>query len=124
VYGFSDTGGLIMTTGFCVAMLLQTSTVVAYTYGPEIFPTELRGLGSGLGNGLGRFATFGGSNLLPVIFTAFGYSAVFGYVALTLAIAGTTMLVWGERTTGRALEVVVGDRADEPMRQPTHRPRI
>ncbi|WP_063824922.1 MFS transporter [Nocardia pseudovaccinii] len=111
VYGYADEAGVIVVTGFLIAMLLQTSTVLAFTYGPEIFPTELRGLGGGLGNGLGRLATAGGSNLLPVIFTTFGYTAVFIYVGVVLAITAIAYLGWGERTTGRALETVtVGPR--------------
>ncbi|MFK0111974.1 MFS transporter [Streptomyces sp. NPDC091217] len=114
VYGSAGESTLIMVVGFTIAMLLQTATVVAFTYGPEIFPTELRGLGSGLSNGLGRLAAFGSSNLLPVIFSALGYNAVFVYVALALAISGTTMLLWGERTTGRSLEAVGAEQVPEP----------
>lgn len=106
VYGFAEHVPIILVSGFLIAMLLQTSTVLAFTYGPEIFPTELRGLGGGLGNGLGRLATFGGSNLLPVIFASFGYTAVFVYVAVALGITGIAYLGWGERTTRRSLEVV------------------
>ncbi|KAA9166093.1 MFS transporter [Amycolatopsis acidicola] len=119
VYGFADQAPVILVSGFLIAMLLQTSTVLAFTYGPEIFPTELRGLGGGLGNGLGRLATFGGSNLLPVIFTSFGYTAVFVYVAAALAISAVAFLGWGERTTRRSLETVSADAGTSPLSETT-----
>jgi len=106
VYGFAHAAGVIVICGFLISMLLQTSTVLAYTYGPEIFPTELRGVGNGLGNGLGRLATFGGSNLLPVIYATLGYAAVFLYVAIVLAAAGILLMTMGERTTRRSLEEI------------------
>ena len=119
VYGFTGQVAVILVSGFLISMLLQTTTVFMYTYGPEIYPTRLRGVGGGLGNGTGRLATFGGGNLVPVIYATFGYAAVFIYIAVVLAAAGTLLAALGERTTRRSLELIADDTAPaDPVRPP------
>lgn len=118
VYGFAGQVGVILISGFLISMLLQTSTVFMYTYGPEIYPTRLRALGGGLGNGTGRLATFGGGNLVPVIYETFGYAAVFIYIAGVLAISGILLATLGERTTRRTLEHIA-DETRPPSPAPT-----
>ncbi len=58
VFGFTDSDGVLLASGLLITMLLQASTPCMYTYLPEIFPTNLRALGAGIGNGAGRLATF------------------------------------------------------------------
>jgi putative MFS transporter len=113
VYGYADGSAMILTSGFLIAMLLQTASVAMYAYGPEIFPTELRGLGSGAGNGIGRLATFGGANLLPQLYITWGYASVFVYVAAVLVVAAGLMAFLGEQTSGRSLE-----KLGEPHAEP------
>ena len=119
IYGFTGQVAVILISGFLISMLLQTTTVYMYTYGPEIYPTRLRGVGGGLGNGTGRLATFGGGNLLPVIYGTFGYAAVFVYIAGVLTLSGIILAIFGERTTRRSLELIADDTADPTVREPS-----
>lgn len=107
IVGFSDNTTLLVASGTLVTMLLQTGTPIMYTYMPEIFPTNLRALGTGLGNGVGRIAVFGTSFLIAAILSTFGFTAVFIYLAAASLLAGLIMRFFGERTKGRTLEDIV-----------------
>ncbi|MGH3319562.1 MAG: MFS transporter [Streptosporangiaceae bacterium] len=104
IYGFVPVTAVILVVGFLISMFLQTQTAFLYAYTPEVFPTRLRGVGSGLPNGMGRLAGFAGGFLVAGIFGGFGYTAVFIYVMAALVLAGLILAVFGERTSRRALE--------------------
>lgn len=96
---------------------------------PEIFPTNLRALGAGVGNGAGRLATFGTTFLVAALLTWLGFTAVFLYLAAVILLAGLTIGLFGERTRGRSLEEItrVGPRPDataepETRTSPSRRP--
>lgn len=103
MFGFTDNTVVMVASGTLVTMLLQSATPVMYTYLPEIFPTGLRALGAGFCNGVGRLAVFGTSFLIAAILSAFGFAAVFLYMAGAVAMAGVVMQLFGERTRGRTL---------------------
>lgn len=109
VYGFVANLPVILVTGFLVTLLLQTQTAFLYTYTPEVFPTRLRGVGTGFTNGLGRLAGAGGGALVAALFSAWGYSAVFVYVAACMVLMGGLVGIFGPRTTGRPLASIAAD---------------
>jgi MFS transporter, putative metabolite:H+ symporter len=103
VYGFVANLPVLLVTGFLVTLLLQMHTAFIYTYTPEVFPTRLRGVGTGFTNGLGRLAGTGGGALVAVLVRAWGYPSVFVYVAVSMLMVGVLLAVFGVRTTGRPL---------------------
>jgi MFS transporter, putative metabolite:H+ symporter len=107
-FGFITHLPVVVVTGFLVTMLLQTLVAVLYTYLPEVFPTGLRGLGSGLANSLGRLAGVAGGLIVAAIFSGLGFSAVFVYVAAVMFLLGVLMMAFGEKTTNRRLEELAG----------------
>lgn len=126
VFGFTDSNGILLASGLLITMLLQTVTACMYTYLPEIFPTNLRALGAGIGNGTGRLATFGTTFLVAGLLTWFGFTAVFLYLSAVILLAGLTIGIFGERTRGRSLEDItrVGPPSDataepDPRTSPT-----
>lgn len=38
---------------FAISMLIQELLTAVHTYAPEVFPTELRGIGNGVVNSIG-----------------------------------------------------------------------
>ncbi|NKQ56099.1 MFS transporter [Amycolatopsis sp. K13G38] len=106
VFGFVDSPVVTAVIGCVVALVLQTCLATMYVYSPEIFPTHLRGVGSGLTNGLGRLAGFAGAFIIAAIFSAFGFTAVFFYLAIVSLVFGLILFLLGERTTKRGLEAI------------------
>lgn len=78
---------------------------VCKLYIAEQYPTELRSLGTGLGEAVSRI--IGG--VLATYYLAYfvsvgGVNAVFIFMAVTFLIAVIALLVWGRETAGRNVE--------------------
>jgi len=119
VYGFVANLPVVLLTGFLITLLLQMQTAFLYTYTPEVFPTRLRGVGTGFTNGLGRLAGAGGGALVAALFQAWGYSSVFIYVAACMLSVGLVIALFGVRTTGRSLAAISAEAKDRTLGQAT-----
>lgn len=106
VYGFVSSLPVVLVSGFLVTLLLQMQTAFLYTYTPEVFPTRLRGVGTGFTNGIGRLAGVGGGVLVAAIYQSWGYTSVFVYVAVCMLLVGGLIALFGVRTTGVRLEAI------------------
>lgn len=106
LFAFAELPWLLAVAGFAVTFFLQTNTAVIYTYLPEVFPTSLRGLGSGIANGAGRLAGIVSGFAVAAIFTAVGFTGVFLIMAVITVIAGVIVGTLGERTRGRGIDEV------------------
>ncbi|MBA8964567.1 putative MFS transporter [Rhodococcus percolatus] len=106
VFGFTNSAVVLLASGLLITLLLQTGTAFVFTYLPEIFPTRLRGTGTGFVNGIGRIAGFGSGFLIAGVYAGLGYAAVFIVTAGAMALMGMTVGVFGERTTNRSLEQI------------------
>lgn len=105
-FAFVRLEAVMVAGGFVFMMALSGIVAVMNTYLPEIYPTPLRGLGSGLCNGLGRLAAIGGSFIVAGIFTGFGFGAVFVYIAALMVLLGLIMVIGAARTTNRSLDQI------------------
>ncbi|MEV6900057.1 MFS transporter [Amycolatopsis sp. NPDC051372] len=105
-YGFSSGPAGIIVFGLLVSLLSQTFVALIYTYTPEVFPMHARAFGCGMSYGAGRLANVVGPMLIPAIYTAWGYTAVFVAVAVCWVGAGAIVAVFGPETTGAPLESV------------------
>lgn len=108
VFGFVANPVAMVVAGFVFSVFMQSIVAVLYTYLPEIYPTHLRGVGSGIANGLGRVAGVAGAFIVGGIFTAFGFTTVFVYLAVVVLLLGIVLALFGERTTARSLEQISG----------------
>ncbi|KAA9160563.1 MFS transporter [Amycolatopsis acidicola] len=106
VFAFAKSATLLIVSGFLLTALSYVALSVLYTYAPEIFPTNLRGLGAGVGNGMGRVAGLAQGFIVAGIFDAFGFAPVFGYMAAAAVIFAVAMGFFGMRTSNRSLEEV------------------
>lgn len=120
-YGYSSSAGGIIVFGLLVSLLSQTFVAVIYTYTPEIFPIRVRAFGCGLSYGAGRLANVFGPLLIPTIYVAGGYAAVFVAVAACWIAAGVIVALFGPETTGVSLESV-DDEHPWPQRPQVENP--
>jgi MFS transporter, putative metabolite:H+ symporter len=83
---------------------------IVYTYTPELYPTRLRGTGTGFAAAAGRFGGVLGPYAVGAMLVAYAGSqyAVFITFTVILVIGGLTVLVLGEETKGRTLEEISG----------------
>lgn len=84
---------------------------IVYTYTPELYPTRVRGTGTGLAAAIGRLSGVLGPYAVGMMLTAFAGSqfAVFITFTVVLIIGGLTVLILGEETKGRTLEEISGE---------------
>jgi putative MFS transporter len=98
IYGLTFTTATIIIFGFLVEMLLHTFSPLLYTYTAEIFPTEIRNSGMGLAYGTGRLANVFGPLIVVFLYTHYGYTSVFVYIALSWVLVAATVGAFGVRS--------------------------
>ena len=74
-----------------------------YAVGPELYPTGLRGTGTGAAAAFGRIASILAPLVVPVLLVAGGHPAVFGVFAAAFVVAAIGALALPE-LRGRALD--------------------
>ena len=103
IYGLSFRTSTIVIFGFLVAMGQQVFAPLLYAYTPECFPTEARNTGAGVSYGIGRLGNAAGPLLVAYLFSHYGYTSVFVYIAVCWALVAILITAFGPRTRGRAL---------------------
>jgi MFS transporter, putative metabolite:H+ symporter len=103
MYGLTFQTITIIIFGFLVAMLQHVHTPLLYAYTPECYPTAIRNSGAGLAYGVGRLANVFGPLLVAFLFTHYGYTSVFIYIATCWLLVAITIGVFGPLTKGRTL---------------------
>lgn len=97
-YGLAFQVSMIIIFGFLVEMFLHALSPLLYTYSAESFPTEIRNSGMGLTYGAGRLANVFGPLVVALLFTHYGYSSVFIYIALTWTLLALAIAGFGARS--------------------------
>ncbi len=77
-----------------------------YTYTPELYPTRMRGSGSGVAASLGRFAGIFAPTVTPLLWVSAGLWLPFIVFALAHGAAALSVVVLGIETKGRVLEEI------------------
>lgn len=79
-----------------------------YAYTPEVYPTSLRGTGSGWASAFGRLGAFLAPFVVPVIYRIYGGAAGYTYVFILLAavfvFVSVVVGIFGKETMGKSLE--------------------
>jgi MFS transporter, putative metabolite:H+ symporter len=109
-YGMSFRATWIIIFGFLVAAFLQTFGALLFAYTPEVYPTEVRNSGMGLVYGLGRLANTVGPLLVAFLYTHYGYTSVFVYIAVCWVLVAIMIGGFGIKTRGRQLEQLSSER--------------
>ena len=101
----ADSAKSVMILGSSAYAVMGTTTVMLYLYTPEIYPTRMRAIGTGLATSWLRAASAAAPAIVGVVLTGQGIAAVFLMFALTTIVgffAATRMI----ETTNRALEEI------------------
>ncbi|MEU1301526.1 MFS transporter [Streptomyces shenzhenensis] len=105
--GFVESVPVLLIAGFAANMLAQTVSATMYSYVPEMFPTQVRGVGAGLANSMGRFAGIFSSIILAAVLSAFAVEGVFLYLT-AVAVVMAAVVCFGP---------VIGIRASRAQHQ-------
>ncbi|APT87841.1 MFS transporter [Corynebacterium flavescens] len=86
-YGFASSDATIIAAGCLLSFFNLGAWGALYAIGPELYPTSLRGSGTGAAAGFGRIASIIAPLIVPLIFASFGIGWLFGLFALSFLIA-------------------------------------
>lgn len=109
-FGGSESAGQILLWGCMVSFFNLGAWGVTYGYTPELYPTHLRGSGTGSAAAFGRIGAF----LAPAVVgwmiagAGGGFGSIFTLFAGVLVIGALAVLLLGEETQGRTLEQISG----------------
>lgn len=94
LYGFVDTTAMIIVAGCLLSFFNLGAWGALYAIGPELYPTKVRGAGTGAAAGFGRIASIIAPLIVPLIIGAAGRNALFllfGAAFVIAAIAAWTL---------------------------------
>ena len=78
-----------------------------YSYSPEVYPTEVRGSGTGWAAAFGRIGAFIAPFVVPAVYAAYGeqtgFTAVFAVLAAAFAITALVIAFAARETKGQPL---------------------
>lgn len=128
-YGFVRGAALteVVVWGALVQFFSLGAWGIIYTYTPELYPTAIRGTGSGWAATVGRLGGIAGPFVVPWLLDPAGVMRldarlVLTMFAVTLAIVTVTVALLGEETRGRSLEDIAGDPGGPNVRERRHTP--
>ena len=102
-FGFATTETMIIVTGCALSFFNLGAWGALYAVGPEIYPTGVRGKGTGAAAAFGRIASMIAPLSVPVLLGAGGSVLVFGVFGIAFLLAAGASLALPEQA-GRALE--------------------
>jgi len=102
-YGLTFQAMFIVVFGGLMTMFIQTFAPLLYAYTAECFPTEIRSTGTGFTYGIGRLANAAGPLVIAALYTSYGYTSVFFYIAACWLVVAGAVAAMGPLTRGRTL---------------------
>jgi putative MFS transporter len=102
----SSTETSVLITGFLMSFFVINSANTIEILCGELFPTNARSSGSGLGFGAGRLGAMLASYFVPSIIAAFGLGAVYVAIAAVLVVGAIATLLLGLEPAGLSLEII------------------
>jgi putative MFS transporter len=106
-FSFVVTPTAVLAAGFCLtAFTLLLMTLAIAIYGPELFPTEYRMRGSGLGQFAGRITAMMVPYPILFLYTNWGIAGASALPVISLLILAAVMVVYGVETRRKSLETL------------------
>ena len=102
-YGTASTEAMIIAAGCTLSFFNLGAWGALYAIGPELYPTNVRGTGTGAAAGFGRIASILAPLAVPAILGIGSPLVLFGAFALAFAVAAIAAWTIPEQR-GRALE--------------------
>jgi putative MFS transporter len=113
---FAGLGSLLLGFAMGVTSILFWSSVISffnlgawaglYTYTPELYPTRIRGSGSGAAASLGRFAGVFAPTITPLLWESSGLWLPFMVFASAHGLAALAVVILGTETKEKVLEEI------------------
>lgn len=103
-YGLADSVPAIITAGCFLSFSNLGAWGALYAIGPELYPTRLRGTGTGAAAGFGRIASILAPLAVPLLVGVKGPVLVFAVFALAFAVAAAAAFVLPEQRGTRLAE--------------------
>ena len=102
-FGLASTEPMIITAGCLLSFFNLGAWGALYAIGPELYPTDIRGTGTGAAAGFGRIASIISPFIVPLVITGGGPVMVFSIFAAAFVIAALAVALLPE-LKGAALE--------------------
>ncbi|GBR60393.1 metabolite transport protein [Gluconobacter thailandicus F149-1 = NBRC 100600] len=102
----SHSDGSVVGAAMLLSLFLNGAYAGLYAYTPELFPTTLRATGNGTASAIGRIGAIVSPVLVGVLMPIIGFAGVFALITAVLLVGSTTVLFFGPRTEGLALEAL------------------
>lgn len=103
LYGFSSTETMIIISGCLLSFFNLGAWGALYAIGPELYPTALRGTGTGSAAGFGRIASIIAPLIVPPIVSTAGTHWLFVLFAVAFGVAASAAMALPENK-GKALQ--------------------
>jgi len=105
-YAFSKDPMTVLLSSCIIGFFNLGAWAGLYTYTPELYPTRIRGTGSGTAASFGRFGGFLQGPLTGLVLANFGLSATFIKFMFIHLVAAIAVLLLGVETRGKRLEEI------------------
>jgi putative MFS transporter len=106
-FSFVSAPAAVLATGFCLtAFTLLLMTLSIAIYGPELFPTEYRMRGSGLGQFAGRITAMMAPYPILYLYSNWGIAGASALPVISLLILAAVMVLFGVETRRKSLETL------------------
>lgn len=96
LYGMADSAASIIFAGCLLSFFNLGAWGALYAIGPELYPTSLRGAGTGAAAGFGRIASIIAPLIVPPMVAAFGTGSLFALFGTAFAVAALATLTLPE----------------------------
>lgn len=112
---------MILINGFLMSLFTVNAANTLEILCGELFPSDARSSGSGLGFGAGRLGAAAASYVAITLLNVYGPNGVFVAIALTLGVGAVSSLLLGQEPAGLALDTIAPVRM---KRRPDSRDRL
>jgi len=112
LFGHASSTEQILAYGCALYFFAMGAWGSVYAYTPEVYPTKVRGSGTGWAAAFGRIGAFVAPLVVPVLYKTYGEQAGHIYVFILLtsifALAVLIVALFGKETMGKSLEEISG----------------
>ena len=107
LFGHAGTEAAVLASGCLLYFFALGAWGCVYSYSPEVYPTEVRGSGTGWAAAFGRIGAFIAPFVVPAVYAAYGeqtgFTAVFAVLAAAFAITALVIAFAARETKGQPL---------------------
>ncbi len=107
LFGHAGTESAVLASGCLLYFFALGAWGCVYSYSPEVYPTEVRGSGTGWAAAFGRIGAFIAPFVVPAVYAAYGeqagFAAVFAVLTAAFAITALVIALAARETKGQPL---------------------